>query len=501
MKEIKSKCIIIAYLTTCLQLFINIVFTPLLINNLGKHEYGLYQTVSSFANNLSIINFGIATIISRNIIKYRLENNKKKLQNFLFLGTVITGIISFLVFIFGLLLGSQLEVLYGNLDSRDLNIAKIMYIYIVFNMVIMVWNNMFSGISIGYEKIIVSNGLKLFRQILRILFLIILLLLNLDALFIIQTDLLISILLVSAEMIFCFKKLKIIIKYHYYDKIASREIFLFSLASLLQVVTNNINLNLDKTLLGIMLSTDIVTLYSPLLLIIGTLVTILQVISSLYLPEATKLVLEKADGEAFTDFVINPGRIQSIIGSIIVIGFLFYGKNFLILWLGREFEEIWFATVIVLIPTMIAYVTCVANIIIDAMLKKLARSTILIITAILNIIVTITLVPKIGYLGAALGTSISIILGNIILLNYYYKKIIKLNVRRMYKEIFSGIFSSALIAGGISYILTIFLDNSLVSFVVKGFLLLGVYFICLFKFGLNNQEKSFLMQFRNKIIN
>ena len=71
----------------------------------------------------------------------------------------------------------------------------------------------------------------------------------------------------------------------------------------------------------------------------------------------------------------------------------------------------------------------------------------------------------------------------------------------MYKEIFSGIFSSALIAGGISYILTIFLDNSLVSFVVKGFLLLGVYFICLFKFGLNNQEKSFLMQFRNKIIN
>ena len=57
------------------------------------------------------------------------------------------------------------------------------------------------------------------------------------------------------------------------------------------------------------------------------------------------------------------------------------------------------------------------------------------IMAIFNIIISIILAKQFGAVGAALGTSISYLVCNIILINIYYYKVIKLDIIKFWKEI------------------------------------------------------------------
>ena len=63
------------------------------------------------------------------------------------------------------------------------------------------------------------------------------------------------------------------------------------------------------------------------------------------------------------------------------------------------------------------------------------RSVLLAVIAIANIIISIPLAKLYGGIGSAIGTSISLIIGNIIILNIYYQKRVGINVIKFWKEI------------------------------------------------------------------
>ena len=50
-------------------MLISLFFTPFLISSLGDAEYGIYRIVQSFAGSLSIMTFGIGTLVSIVIAK------------------------------------------------------------------------------------------------------------------------------------------------------------------------------------------------------------------------------------------------------------------------------------------------------------------------------------------------------------------------------------------------------------------------------------------------
>ena len=481
---------LISYLTIVIQIIINLVLTPVLIKSMGLEEYGLYETINSFGNSFLALNFGVSSIISRYIVKNKSEDKPVKLENFLYMSTIISFIIFIIVLVLGLIASNFIGTIYNNSLSFDqIKIARTMFIYIVLNLAFFSWNNYTTGIINGYEKFSFESALKLLRQILRVLIIIIMILIGVNAIRIIICDLIVTSIILLIEFIYCFGFLGVKIKYHFFDKKILSEVFLFSLASIIQTFTNQINLTLDKVILGVMMSTKIVALYSIGLLIINVTVSILQIINGVYLPDATRLVLKKASGEEMTKFVIKPGRIQAVIGCTIFFGFALVGKDFLNIWVGKEFEQIWLSTIIMLFFVIISYVTSVANVILDAMLKKIYRSIILGITAILNIALTIFLIKPFGYFGAAIGTSISMLIGNIILLNIYYNKIIGLKILKIYKEIYKEILPCFLVAFIISLVVKLLLNNSFLSLFICAGTFIIIVFMLLIKFNCFDLKK------------
>lgn len=499
MKKQRELGTIISYLNIIFNMMISIFFTPFLISSLGSSEYGVYRIVQSFSGQLSIMSFGIAALIIRNIIYYDTKELKEEKENFLFMAILISYILGFLIILVGSGLYLSLDTIYKNsLNIEEIIVAKRLFIFLVLNIALTVIIDSYMGIILAHEKFIISSGSKLVRLLLRITLISVLLKLGVKSVGIVISDLCISLILYLFVILYNKIILKEKVRFYYFDKKILKVSFMFSMAIFLQAIINQVNQNLDSVILGIMTNSKIVTLYSIALTLYTSFNLLVSVISGMFGAQAARLVAKGASKEELTDFVIVPGRIQLMIAGLAITGFLLFGKNFLKLWVGNDFIKAYYIVLILIIPVVIPLVENVTESILDAMLKRIGRSIILFLMCIINIGISIFLIQKIGYIGAAFGTALSIIIGNGVFLNIYLKKVIGLQIFRMFKEIFKGIWLGNLLAIILGIALLKF-PETIFGFLLKVVLYTFIYSGCIYLFGMNKMEKSYILNIFSKL--
>lgn len=447
MKDQKKSGVFISYITIIINNIVSIFLTPFLISCLGISEYGVYQIVCSIAAYLMIVNFGMGTIITRNISKYLAEKDKKGEENFLYMAAWITGILFVMVLLVSGIIYLFLDKIFSNsLTVNELYIAKKIYLISCTNIAITLIINSFTGVLNGYEKFAVNNLFNMAKILLRVFLIFVLLKLGFKAIGIVLVDLFVSILMLLLQYLYSKLKLNIKAKFYYFDKKLFHESLIFSIAIFLQTIVSQINTNLDRVILGVMTTADVVAVYSQALMLYALFSTFTGTISSVFLPQATRMLVQDSSPQQMTDMVIKPGRIQYMIASLFTTGFIIFGKQFLYTWLGQEFVGAYIPTIILFIPLGIVMSQGTVDSILDAMMKRFVRSIILIAMAVLNIILSIIFIRKIGYVGAAIGTAASLFIGHLFIMNLYYYKVIGLDIIRMIKEVYlKTAFSSAII--------------------------------------------------------
>ena len=63
----RGKGIIISYVKVAANMACGVILSSALLRMLGDTEYGIYQTVAAFANYLVLLDFGVGTVMIRNI--------------------------------------------------------------------------------------------------------------------------------------------------------------------------------------------------------------------------------------------------------------------------------------------------------------------------------------------------------------------------------------------------------------------------------------------------
>ena len=127
------------------------------------------------------------------------------------------------------------------------------------------------------------------------------------------------------------------------------------------------------------------------------------------------------------------------------------------------------------------------------------RSIVLILIALINIAISIPLALKYEGIGVALGTGISYLLGNAIVMNIYYHRKIGINIPIFWKNIsiMSIPIAISLVFG---FILNTSIPQSTIPFILLKVLLFSVvYFVLLWFFGFNEYEKNLLSSLMKKI--
>lgn len=503
MKDQKKAGIIISYLNIILNMCINIFFTPFLISSLGQEEYGLYRIVQSLIGQLSIMTFGMSALVTRNIAYYDAKGQQKEKENFLSLALMISVFLSIIVFIAGMFICSNLNLFFkSSFTNKELQTATKLTFLFVINIVVIVINDMFAGFITGHEKFAIANGIRTFKMFLRIITLIVLLKLGFKSIAIVATDLMLSLIMLLFNIIYGMAILKEKIHFYYFDKNIFRTTLFFCSAILLQALINQVNQNMDSVILGVMTNTSTVAIYSIALLIYTTYNSITITVSNVLTPKATRLIANNATSDKLRDFVIVPGRYQFMLAGAIIIGFILFGKDFISIWLTPEYLPAYKISIILMLPMTFSLITSACNAILDAQLRRFARSVILCAMALINVASSVLFIKKFGYIGAAYGTALSVIAGNLIIINIYYTKIVKLNMYEVYSGIFSKILPSILVISIISIPLKYisFYDSLLISFIIKITLFLLIYCTIVYRFGMNISEKNLVKNTYKKLL-
>lgn len=498
----KTKSVLYAYLYTALNFLLSIAFTPMIISAYGKHEYGIYQMVGALVLGLMIMNFGISIIVSRNITRFYITSNTQGIENTLFYSRKIIVRLTYLILLLGIIFVFAIRPLFGKtISTSDSVTIYFIYFSLVLNVIIILWQSFCSGIFIGFERLALPNLMKIVGLIIRMLLIIIFAYIKANIVFIALADIVSALLVLAIDY---FKLKPYLSKYkfflHYEDRELYKSMMMFGIASMIQTLIRQINLSIDKVVIGAIMTPSSVSIYSIALLLITSTVTLTKVFATVFLPDATKIVLTTDTKEELTHLMILPGRLQAFIMFGILFGFILIGESFLSLWVGEDFLPIYTPTIIMLIPISLVNITSTADVILDAKQKKIFRSVILAFSALINLLVTIFLVPIYGYIGAALGTGLSYIIGNLFILNFYYSKYINIDILYVYQKIFKTSLPPAIIA----FLLTLPFKKTVYSNRTANLLLVATMFSILYCFlaclFLNSWEKRRIIKKLKKIL-
>ena len=495
-KSQRKTGMLLSYSSSLLLAAVNIFLTPFLIRSLGEAEYGIYQSMASFAGYLVLINFGTGTVMARYVSMYLGKKDKKGEQNYIAMCLMITGVLAVIIAGVSLILYGFVDNIYSSTISPEEMVgAKKLFLVVSANVIATLIGQAFQGIITAYERFNFLGIWNMLRVILKAVLLVSVFFVWKNSMVIALVDLFLSCVYLVMTIGYCKVKLKATPKLYKFDKKIFASSALFSLAIMLQAVVNQVNSRADLTILGIMVSQESVAKYSVAMQVFAIFSSLSTAAVSMYLPKFTKLFASGVtDGETITREMIAPSRVQTLISGTITFGFLICGLDFIKVWMGDGFDISWWIAIIIMIPTFLVYTNTVVESVLDAMQKRMVRSIVLVCVSVANIIISIILVNIMGEIGAPIGTAVATFLGSVVVLNLYYKKVLDIKLFKMFVGIFKGLLPSFVIATVAALPMVFLIPVGLVGLAVKGGIFLVVLAACLMIFGFNKEEKNLVLK-------
>lgn len=488
---------ILSYVSIILATLVQLIYTPFLIRMLGQSEYGLYSLVYSIIGYLTVLDLGFGNAIVVYTSKYRAQkkyDEEKKLHGMFFVIFCIIGVIAMLA---GIILYFNVEPLFSKtMTSIEIEKAKIMMLILTFNLGITFIFNIYSSIISAYEKFTFQKIMTILNTILKPLFMIPLLFLGFKSITMCVIVTIVNTLIMLSNYIYCKNKLNIKIKFQGFDKKLFKEIFGYSFFIFLGVIVDKINWSVDQFVLGAVSGTIAVSVYSVASQINTLFVNLSTAVSNVMLPKISKMVAKDATTEELTNELIKVGRIQYYIIFLLASGLTLFGKEFILTWVGKEYLESYYVALLLIIPVCFPLIQNLGLSIMQAMNKYKFKSISTFVMSIFNIFISIYLAGKFGAIGAALGTTIALVICNIILINIYYYKVIKLNIMKFWKEIIKMtipfLLPIAIIIGIMKYIKL----SGYIYILIFGGIYSLLYFLTCYFISMNEYEKGMV----NKIL-
>lgn len=482
--------VILGYANFAVKMVIQLAYVPILLRLLGQNEYGVYQLVASVISYLSLLNFGFGGSYLRFYAIFKGDKKKEDTLN----GTFLSVFLFFAVIAFGvgMLMTWNTELLLGDkLLHSEIKLAQVLMFIMAINMALSFPISVFSSIVTSRECFIFQRVVELLKSIFNPFLVIIALLMGYGSIGLVCVATLLTIAGAVANIWYVLKKIKAGFIFTSIDKGLIKEVGVFSFFLFLNSIIDQINWNVDKFLLGRFVGAASIAIYSVGAQINNIYIQITDMIATVMAPRVNIITAsEKNPLPKLSNLWIKVGRLQTILVLGILAGFSVFGKEFINLWAGPEYMESYYVTLLLIAPISIPLCQTLGVDIQRALNKHKYRSIVYACVAIGNLIISIPLIKNFGAVGAAAGTMVALIVGNVIIMNIMYDKLIGLDVRGFWKQV------CKLVPSVIPAIIVSILLNNVIRIDSWGLLIVGcsifglVYFICLNIYGFNKEEKA-----------
>ncbi|WP_293974195.1 oligosaccharide flippase family protein [uncultured Ruminococcus sp.] len=493
--------VVLSYLNLIIGNLVPFVYTPLMLSILGQAEYGLYTLAHTIVGYLSLLSFGMGSAVIRYITKYKATGEKKKMQQMFGLFTFLFSVLAFVVLILGVILSFNIQLFYGNtLSDAELSKMRILIILCTINSALTFVFTTYSSIVLVFEKYVFRQILNLFTTVLSPCANIIVLILGFSSIGMVLATTGLNVLGFVANIFYCSIVLKVKPEFRGMPFDELKSIFSFCFFVFIASVVDMLFWATDKVIIGATIGTVAVAVYNIGATFNSIVTSISTTISGVLTPRITNMVFKNATNKELTDLFIKVGRLQYIVVALVLSGFIVFGRQFINIWVGPDYAESYYVALLTLIPVAIPLIQNTGISIVTAQNKHRFRSIVYLIIAIVNAVSTYFIVGIMGIIGAAVCSAVSYIIGQGLIMNWYYWKKTGIDIPLFWKNIMKmSLAPVVMLCLGLAVTYFVSIDSWFMLF-TSVFIFIILYIPILWFTGMNNYEKETVKSPLNIII-
>ena len=487
----KKAGVLLSYGQTVLSTIISLVYTPVMLRLLGTSEYGTYTLVSGFISNLSLMSFGLGSAYVRYYSRAKVQEGEDGVAHINGMFMVIFLVISAMSLLVGGVLVANVQNIFGaKLTAHEIETARVLMALLVVNIAVSFPCSVFSSYITANERFLFQRIINMIRTVLNPIVMLPLLLMGLGSVALVVVTLVLSVVTDAFNIWYCRRKLRMRLTFGHFDFALLREMGGFSFFIFLNMIIDQINWTVDTTLLGIISGTAATAIYGVGAQINSYYKTLSTSISGVFVPQINRIVAEGQGDDRLTSLFTRVGRIQFLLLMLVLTGFVFVGEPFIDAWGGGEYAGAYPIALMLMVPVTLPLIQNLGIEIQRAKNMHQFRSKVYFFMALGNVLVSIPLGMRYGGLGCAMGTAISLIIGNGFVMNWYYQTHIGLDMKYFFRSILSMV--PAMVPPALLGLLAVRLHtfsgySGVLTFAVP---YTAVYALCVYRWAMNDEERG-----------
>ncbi|RKJ04095.1 hypothetical protein D7X87_12415 [bacterium D16-54] len=480
----------ISYCAIIISIITSLFYLPWMTRQIGQSNYGLYTLVNSFVT-MFLMDFGLSSATARFLAKYRAEQKIDKENTVFSVITKLYFVIDGGIFIILIIAYFFLGLIYKGLGIDEIETLKQLYIIVAIFSIISFPCMSLNGVLTAHEKFIESKICDLGQKLVAISLIIAALCCNLGVIAIVMANAVSGLLFILVKIALIYHNTEIKFDLSLKDCEITKEVFSFSIWTAISSMCQRFYFSFAPTILGMVSNSKEIAIFSPANALEGYFYMFAEAVNGLFLAKISRYIVEDREDRIY-ELMVKVGRYQLFVMGIIFIGYICIGRDFMVLWMGKDYENAYYCGIFLFIPDMLGFTQQIGNMTIVAKNKvKLSAIGSLFSTSVC-VVISFAISRSLG----AIGASIAIATGYLIAFlnsNRLYYIYLGIPIFRFFRECFGSFI--------IPYILTIAIGIFIVKFLplygwtgmgIKGGIILTIYLGLVLSFALNKEEKGLI---------
>ena len=440
----------VGYLVT---LIVGFLMAPFVVHRLGATGYGVWTLVVSLTGYFGMLDLGLRQSVGRFVARFIALKDDDNVNRTISNALALLGAAGAMSLLATVIANSSFGIFkIGQQSQAD---ARIALLIAGVNISLALPLSVFNAVLFSLERFDIVSRITVMGALTRSMLVILVLSRGHGLIALAVVTLLSS----SAEYIaaaFCAKTLypSLRPRRSYVEFARCRELFGFGIYRFIWIVANQLIFYTDTVVIGVFLNAAAITYYA----IAGSLINygrnIVSLAADTFYPAATRLDARN-DIAGLQDLLILGTRISLTVGLPLCLGFLFLGKQFIILWMGPAYAVSSAYLIVLTIPQVSSMSQYISALILVGMARHKVLAYITLVEGLANLTLSIILVRKIGLIGVAWGTVIPHAITTTLVIPFYTLRTLQMRWRDYVVKGFVRPLIAAIPAAGVCYAFSI----------------------------------------------
>lgn len=482
--------VILGYANIIVKNLVNLIYTPMLLSFVGQADYGVYQSCYSFVFSLTLLSFGFSQAYVRFYTQRKIHGTDGDIRRLNGVYLVLYIIVSAAALALGLAFAANTRAIFSaGFTEEQIAIARAAMSFMSLNISVTLFNSVFDAFVLAHEEFTFQQSRQLITTLVTPFLAYALLCLGFGVVGVAAVQMAVSVALLILNAAYCIGRLGMRFDVRHFDTALFKAIATFSAWLFANQIIDLVNQNVPNVILGALAGATTVAVFAVSIQIRNVFSSLSTTMSNVFIPKINLIVAESDDNALLTQLMTRVGRYQAILYLWVLGGFALLGRFFVSAWAGLGFEEAYWLVLAMATPYFIPLVQNTGIEIQRAKNRHMARSVCYLITAALNVVVTVGFCRSMGCWAAVLGFILHCVIGTGVFMNWYYQTKIGLDMIFFWKRILPAV-STCLLATMLCIVGSIVLPiDSWPAFLAWGVVYTLVYLVLVFLLVLSGDER------------